>query len=121
MSDVRGDRPPTGEAPGGMQEPRTRMKAVRRSSLNRSVSCHRRMNFVACRAHPESPYAEQHVRWCGRTVGVTPPPTQWLIIAHFDVRKYIDIAQESAYLQTIHLAKRGFLMLHPMFHFFLFF
>ena len=30
----------------------------------------------ASRVNHEPPYAEPHVRWCGRTAGVTPPPTR---------------------------------------------
>ena len=36
------------------------------------VATHRRL-----RVHPEPPYADPHVRWCGRTAGVTPPTTRW--------------------------------------------
>src|ERR1039457_7132452 len=32
----------------------------------------------ASRVLHEPPDAEPHVRWCGRTAGVTPPPTRFL-------------------------------------------
>src|SRR5712692_10077631 len=35
-----------------------------------------RLHTVASSVLHEPPYAEPHVRWCGRTAGVTPPPTR---------------------------------------------
>ena len=37
----------------------------------------------ASRFNHELPYAEPHVRWCGRTAGVTPPPTRYAHAPHF--------------------------------------
>src|SRR3974377_842977 len=78
MNNVRGSRPPTDEVRGGTAMPRTCTQPI--PSLGSPV-----WGWFRCWIHSgvsrwfhEPPDAEPHVRWCGRTAGVIPPPTRLL-------------------------------------------
>src|SRR3974390_843016 len=76
MNNVRGSRPPTDEVRGGTAMPRTCTQPI--PSLGSTA-----WGWFRCWIHSgvsrwfhEPPDAEPHVRWCGRTAGVIPPPTR---------------------------------------------
>src|SRR5215216_2719377 len=63
-------------APGGMPVPHTCMLPFLSPTLTVVVFCHCWNNVDASSLLYEPPYTEPYVRWCGRTVEVTPPPTR---------------------------------------------
>src|SRR5271157_41819 len=76
MSNGRGSRPPMEEVRGGTAAPRTCTQPIR--SLGSTAWGWFRCwipSGASCRFH-EPPDAEPHVRWCGRTAGLLPPPTR---------------------------------------------
>src|SRR5271157_3727551 len=92
MSNGRGSRPPMEEVRGGTAAPRTCTQPIR--SLGSTAwgwfRCWIRSG-ASCRFH-EPPDAEPHVRWCGRTAGVIPPPTRSLCeLVHFCLQSLVVI------------------------------
>src|ERR1043166_8013651 len=74
---------------GGMPEPRTCTPPFPNPTLIVVNSCRCGINGSVSSGLHEPPYTEPYVRWCGRTAGVTPPPTRWLLM--FAVLFYIII------------------------------
>src|SRR5437016_3392315 len=64
-------------APGGMPELRTCTLPFPNPTLIVVVFCHCWNNGSVSSLLHEPPYTEPYVRWCGRTAGVTPPPTRY--------------------------------------------
>src|SRR5215470_1929957 len=73
---TRGSQPGMGMALGGTAAVRTRTPLIPRLG-SPPWGCSRcwLLNDASRRFH-EPPDAEPQVRWCGRTAGVTPPPTR---------------------------------------------
>ena len=73
----RGARPPTGAARGGMRgASRTCTPPSRSPGSTIWGWCRCSIPCSASSAFHEPPYAEPHVRWCGRATGVTRSPTR---------------------------------------------
>src|SRR3974377_1305422 len=76
MNNVRGSRPPTEEVRGGTAMPRTCTQPHQSLGSTAWVWFRCWIHSGVSRWFHEPPDAEPHVRWCGRTAGVIPPPTR---------------------------------------------
>src|ERR1035437_9162858 len=72
----RGHRPPMTTVLGGTVAPRTCTRPIRSPGSTAWDWSRCWIHSGASRRFHEPPDAEPHVRWCGRTAGVTPPPTR---------------------------------------------